>query len=76
MSGKFKIYKSGADQIIERLSYPKFKGRITFSPLSDIEDIELLEEIDSLFDLPKALREAGEFILKNNIQNEQSNNHK
>ena len=45
MSKDFRIYQDGDRQIIERLSYPRFKGVITFnSPLSDIEEIELLDE--------------------------------
>ena len=38
MSKDFRIYQDGDRQIIERLSYPRFKGVVTFnSPLSDIE---------------------------------------
>ena len=41
MSNDFKIHKEGDKQIIERLSYPRFKGVVTFnSPLSDIEEVE------------------------------------
>ena len=38
MSKDYRIYQEGDRQIIERLTYPRFKGVITFnSPLSDIE---------------------------------------
>ncbi len=64
MSKNFKIYQDGELQIIERLIYPKFKGVITFnSPLSDIEDIEVDEEVMDAGDIAHALREAGEYIL-------------
>ena len=64
MSKNFRIYQSGDKQIIERLIYPKFKGVITFnSPLSDIEDIEVDEDILDAGDIATALREAGDFLI-------------
>lgn len=48
MSKDFRIYQDGDKQIIERLSYPRFKGVVTFnSPLSDIEEVELLDKTNS-----------------------------
>jgi len=64
MSKDFKIYQVGDKQIIERLSYPRFKGVITFnSSLSDIEDIELLDKTKNPTVLARAMREAGEFLI-------------
>ena len=64
MSNDFKIHKEGDKQIIERLSYPRFKGVVTFnSPLSDIEDIELLDETRDPSVIAKAMREAGDFLI-------------
>lgn len=64
MSKDFRIYQDGDRQIIERLSYPRFKGVITFnSPLSDIEEIELLDKTNSPTEIARAMREAGEFII-------------
>ena len=64
MSKDFKIYQDGDKQIIEGLSYPRFKGVITFnSPLSDIEEIEVDEDILDAGDIATALREAGDFII-------------
>jgi hypothetical protein len=48
---RYKIYQEGNKQIIERLSYPRFKGVVSFSgPISDIEEVglELIEEIDEI----------------------------
>jgi len=60
----FKIYQEGEKQIIERLSYPRFKGIVTFSGnLSDIEDIEVDEEILDAGDIATALREAADFLI-------------
>jgi len=64
MSKDFKIYQEGDRQIIERLTYPRFKGVITFnSPLSDIEEIELLDEIKDPSVIAKAMREAGDCLI-------------
>ena len=61
----FKIYTQGSDQFIESLSFPRFKGKITFGPLSDIEDINLIDKNASVGDVARVMREAGEFIIKN-----------
>ena len=64
MSKDFRIYQDGDRKIIERLSYPRFKGVITFnSPLSDIEEIEVDEDILDAGDIATALREAGDFLI-------------
>jgi hypothetical protein len=57
-------YQDGDRQIIERLSYPRFKGVVTFnSPLSDIEEIELLDKTNSPTEIARAMREAGDFLI-------------
>lgn len=64
MSGNFRIYQEGDRQIIERLSYPRFRGLVTFNGyLSDIEEIEVNEDILEAGDIATALREAGEFLI-------------
>ena len=64
MSKDFRIYQDGDRQIIERLSYPRFKGVITFnSPLSDIEEIELLDKTNNPTEIGRAMREAGDFLI-------------
>lgn len=64
MSKDFRIYQDGDKQIIERLSYPRFKGVVTFnSPLSDIEEIELLDKTNSPTEIARAMREAGDFLI-------------
>lgn len=60
---EFKIYQSGETQIIERLCYPRFKGVVTFGALSDIENIELIDQTTNPLEIAKALREAGDFLL-------------
>ena len=64
MSKDFRIYQDGERQIIERLTYPRFRGVITFnSPLSDIEEIELLDKTNSPTEIARAMREAGDFLI-------------
>ena len=64
MSKDFRIYQEGDRQIIERLSYPRFKGVVTFnSPLSDIEEVELLDKTNSPTEIARAMREAGDFLI-------------
>ena len=64
MSKDFRIYQDGDRQIIERLSYPRFKGVLTFnSPTSDIEEIELLDKTNNPTEIARAMREAGDFLI-------------
>lgn len=64
MSNDFRIYQDGDRQIIERLTYPRFRGVITFnSPLSDVEEIELLDKTNNPTEIARAMREAGDFLI-------------
>jgi len=64
MSGDFKIYPLQGRQVIERLTYPRFKGVIAFnSPLSDIENIELLDNCKDPIIIARAMREAGDYLI-------------
>lgn len=58
----FKIYKKDDSTYIESLSFPRFKGKITFGQLSDIEGIELIDKDADVMEMAKALREAGDYI--------------
>ena len=63
---KFRIYEADDKQMIERLIYPKFTAEITFnSELSDLENIQVDEDIFDAMDIATAMREAGEFIIEN-----------
>lgn len=66
--GNFKIYTQGSDKFIESLSFPRFKGKITFGALSDIEDINLIDKNASVGDVARVMREAGEYIINNSKQ--------
>lgn len=62
MENKFKVYKEGDRTYIEALTYPRFRGEITFGQLSDIENIELIDRDADVMEMAKALREAGDYI--------------
>ena len=75
MSKDFRIYQDGDKQIIERLSYPRFKGVVTFnSPLSAIEEIELLDETRDPSVIATAMREAGDFLINYKPKGDESSN--
>ena len=63
----FKIYTKNDKQIIERLVYPRFIGEITFnSPISDVENISMIDKCDDIMLYAKAMREAGDYIINFN----------
>ncbi len=77
---RYKTYQEGNKQIIERLSYPRFKGVVSFSgPISEIEEvgIELIEEIDVIKRADMKyyyIYEAKKYLFHYNIiRHEQSN---
>jgi hypothetical protein len=63
-SVKFRLYEEKGKQIIERIVYPRFKAVVTMGILSDIEDIELLDDCTDYTVLARAMRAAGEFLIK------------
>ena len=63
---KFRIYTADGKEMIDRLIYPKFTAEITFnSEISDLENIQVDEDIFDAMDIATAMREAGEFIIEN-----------
>lgn len=71
MSNEFRLYTDSDKLKIEKLSYPRFTGIVTFNGfLSDIEDIEVDEDVLDAMDIATALRDAGEFILTQKANNE------
>ena len=67
----FKITEQNRKQIIEHIAYPRFTAEITFnSPLSDIENIQMLDQCDDAMLIARTMREAGEYIFnfKNTTQ--------
>lgn len=62
---KFKIYELDGNKIIEHLEYPAFKAKIAFnSALSDLEDIELLDNCTDPSILARVMREAADYLVK------------
>lgn len=61
---EYRVYRDGERQIIERLSFPRFRGVVTFGgDLTDIEEVELLDKISDPLLIAKVMREAGDYLL-------------
>ena len=61
---KFKLYEENGKQVIERLVFPRFKGIVTMGQLSDIEDVEWIDDCTDAMELARTMRSAGEFLIK------------
>ncbi|WP_147381240.1 hypothetical protein [Parabacteroides sp. AM08-6] len=51
-------------QMIRRNKYPRFTAEVMFEELSDIENVQLLDDCTDTIELARAMRKAGEFLLK------------
>lgn len=60
----YEMFDRGGVSWIRRNKYPRFVGRITFSTISDIEDVEWLDICTDAPDAAKAMRKASEFLAK------------
>lgn len=60
----FELFEVDGKTMIRRNKYPRFIGEVTFGQLSDIENIEMIDECSDLSKLAKVMRKAGEFIIK------------
>ena len=61
----YEIFEGERGPMIRRNKWPRFLGRVTFGQLSDIEIVELIDKDAGPMDLAKAMRKAGEFLIKN-----------
>ena len=65
----YELYMEGGCTMIRRNKPPRFTGKVTFGLDSDIEDIEFMDQASAL-EMAKALRKAGEFLIKNSRRND------
>ena len=63
-SPTFRIFDKDGKKCIERLKYPRFVGEVTFGSISDIEKVNWLEGCTDATELARAMRLAGEFMVK------------
>lgn len=61
---KFTIYEEDGKRMIRRNVSPRFIGEITFGTLSDIENVQFLDDLPSVMDAARAMREAGDFLVE------------
>lgn len=59
----YELYTEDGYTMIRRNKPPRFTGRVTFGLNSDIEEIQWMDAASAL-DMAKALRKAGEFLIK------------
>lgn len=59
----YELFDKDGFVMIRRNKPPRFTGKVTFGKFSDIEDIQWIDAASSL-DMAKALRKAGEFLIK------------
>lgn len=63
----FRIYNENGKEYIERLVYPKFRAVIAFGgALSDLDDIEMDEDVYIAQDIATAMREAADYLINYN----------
>lgn len=60
----YELFERDGKTMIRRNKAPRFIGEITFGPVSDIENIEMIDGPVDPIELTKALRKAGEFLIK------------
>ncbi|NDV46241.1 hypothetical protein D0T49_04200 [Paludibacter sp. 221] len=67
---KFKTYTENGKSFIERLVFPRFKAEITFNPdgVSDLENVEMIDECTDISELSKAMQKAGEYLTKGHLK--------
>lgn len=59
----YELYTENDYTMIRRNKPPRFTGKVTFGKDSDIEDVEFIDPA-SVTEMAKALRKAGEFLIK------------
>lgn len=59
----YELYTEDGYTMIRRNKPPRFTGKVTFGLDSDIEDIEFIDHASAI-EMAKALRKAGEFLVK------------
>lgn len=59
----YELYTKDGYTMIRRNKPPRFIGKVTFGKFSDIEDIQWMDAASAM-DMAKALRKAGEFLIK------------
>lgn len=59
----YELYTENGYTMIRRNKPPRFTGKVTFGKDSDIEDVEFIDPA-SVTEMAKALRKAGEFLIK------------
>lgn len=60
----YELFDKDGYVMIRRNKPPRFVGKVTMGELSDIEEIEWLDDCTAI-EAARAMRKAGEFLIKN-----------
>lgn len=58
----YELFDRDGETWIRRNKYPRFIGRITMGAMSDIENVELIDDCDDVKKLASVMRKAGLFL--------------
>lgn len=60
----YELFDRDGNAWIRRNKYPRFVARVSFGTMSDIEDVEWLDDCTDALSVAKAMRKASEFLIK------------
>ncbi|MBR8707058.1 hypothetical protein [Bacteroides pyogenes] len=60
----YELFERNGETWIRRNKYPRFIARVAFEGISDIDNVEMIDECDNERELASAMRKAGEFLVK------------
>lgn len=66
MKTTFEVFESNGKTMIRRNKFPRFIGEITMGQLSDIENVEWIDECPDFMQVAKIMRLCSEFLRKSN----------
>lgn len=65
----YELFEADGKQMIRRNKPPRFVGEVTMGQLSDIENIEWMDDA-SVSKMAEVMRKAGEFLIKSSKRHE------
>lgn len=60
----YELFERNGETWIRRNKYPRFIARVAFEGVSDIDNVEMIDECTDERELASAMRKAGEFLIK------------
>lgn len=60
----YEVFELDGKMMIRRNTYPRFVGEVMMGPLSDIENVTMLDDCTDPIKLASVMRKAAEFLAK------------